>query len=199
MWTAARIALMLTGTAILVAAMATPGALAGRGPDDDSQAGVLPLMTASQRARLQALPDRIDYVRAGNVVGIATAIARASAAPQDASAGRSGELMNMQPAIAARIGETKNRSLAWANGCDRATFAAQEINASDGGRGAPVGLGAEILDDPARCRGEKPGKRRTRQALLGTMEQLPIEPVQPSPVVIKFEAVISINLAALGW
>lgn len=194
MRTATRIALVLMGTAMFAAATATPGARAERGPLADHELDAIPGRTASQQAQQPPRPDRIDYVRAAEVMSFATAIARLPAAPESANARHGDQGIESRLALAATANRAKKRSMAWSGLCDRGTFAAQQINASDGGR---VALRAGAGD--AACLDSSRPERRMRQAIIGDMEQMQARPTEPAPVVIKFEAVIRIDLAELGW
>lgn len=194
MRTATRIALVLMGTATFVAAMATPGARAGRNLLADHKPAPLIGMMASQRPQRQPRPDRIDYVRAAEVVSYATAIARLPLAPQSSNARRGDQRIESQFALATASDKARNRAIAWPAACDRETFAAQQINASDGGRGTLAGAAED-----GSCSTEDRPKRRTRQAIVGDIEQMPVPRSDPTPVVIRFEAIISIDLAGLNW
>ena len=194
MRTAMRIALVLTGTAIFVAAMATPGARAGRNAVVGDQFSAVAGATASQRAQQQSRPDRIDYGQGSKVVNVVTAIAHMSPAPDVANHSRLQERTESRIASATTTDKAKNRSVGWAIDCDRDTFAIQQVNASDGGRGAVVGP----TEKTPCIMGDKP-ERRTRQAVILEMEQMQTPRPESAPVVIKFEAVISINLAGVAW
>ena len=124
----------------------------------------------------------------------ATAIARLPLAPQSNNARRSDQRIESQFALATGSDKARNRSIAWPAACDRETFAAQQINASDGGRGTLAGA----VEDGS-CSTEDRPKRRTRQAIVGDIEQMPVPRSDPTPVVIRFEAIISIDLAGLNW
>ena len=194
MRTASRIALVLTGTAIFVAAMATPGARAGRNLPADRKPAPLVGMTASQGAQRQPRPDRIDYAVAAEVVSFATAIARLPSAPEGVDSGGGDRRTASRLALATLSDKARNRSIEWSVACDRGTFAAQQVNASDGGRGALAGAAAE-----GSCSQEDGSMRRTRQAIIGDMEQIPVPRPELAPFVIRFEAIISIDLAGLNW
>lgn len=192
MRTAARIALILTGTAIFVAAMAAPGAKADRGSVGGDDGGTFDAATAPQRPRQAARPDRIAYVLAREVSSIATSIARSSPAPEGANL-RRGKQAQDAVALASMRHEAKSRSIDWPADCIGETFAIQQINATDGGRGR---LSGSFLD--ASCRPESEPRPRTRRAMIGEMEQSQLQSAEPAPVVIRFEAVIRISLAGLG-
>lgn len=76
--------------------------------------------------------------------------------------------------------------------CYRDTFASQEINASDGGRARMTASSGDIA-----CPAGGMPKRPTRQIVID--ETVEIERRTPEPALIRFQAVISIDLAALGW
>lgn len=192
MRTAARIALTLTGTAIFVAAMAAPGAKADRGPVGGDDAGAFTAATASQHPRRAPRPDRIVHVLAGDVLSIARSNARSSPAPEGANL-RRGEQAQNAVALASVRYEANSRSIDWSADCIGETFAIQQINASDGGRGRPAGS----FED-ASCQPDSEPRPRTRQAMIGEMEQSQLQSAEPAPVVIGFEAVIRISLAGLG-
>ena len=187
MRTATRVALMLTGTAILVVAMTTPGVRADRAPADRNQ---LAAMSRGQHARPQSRPDRIEYVQATAVKAMATAIAHLPGAPDVANAGHGAWV---ESELAAAIDATASKSVA-PRGCDGDTFAVQQRNASDGGRGP-------VADDGERdtCRKENAPRTRTRQAAIGDLDLSQMRSPEPEPVVLKFEAVIRIDLAGLRW
>ena len=194
MRTATRIALVLMGTAIFVAAMATPGARAGRNLPADRKHAPLVGMTPPQGAQRQPRPDRIDYVVAGKVLDFATAVARLSPAPEGVDGGGGDRRTASRLALARTSDTTKNRSISWNGSCHRSTFATQQVNASDGGREA-LGAAAE----GGSCSQEDGSKRRMRQAVIGDPEQMQVPRPEPAPVVIRFEAIISIDLAGLNW
>jgi len=191
MRTATRIALMLTGTAILIAAMATPGARANRGRMDDDG---IRTTTAEQRAQRQARPGRIDYVLARKTVRVATAVEHFSDAPVVANLDRGEEWMLSEVASASKSDRVKKKSVAVPTNCDHDTFASQQLNASDGGRGSI----ATSLGD-ASCPPDDTLQHRTRQVLLDETVELDLQRSEPAPALIKFHAVISINMAALKW
>jgi hypothetical protein len=187
MRTATRIALVLTGKALVVAATATPGARAERAPTDHDQVAA---MTASQSARPQSQPDRIEYAQASEMKTLATVIAHLPAAPEVANAGRSEWTASE---LASAIDRAKNKSVA-SSGCDGDTFTAQQRNASDGGR-ARLADGSEQTS----CREESAPKTRTRQAIMGDLALSQMQAPKPAPFIIKFEAVIRIDVAGLIW
>lgn len=191
MRTASRIALVLTGTAIMVAALATSVAHADRSPVKGNRINAL---TAPQRARPQQLPDRIDYLQADSVMSISTAIAHLSAAPEVANVRRDDGRTETEIALATITDGAKSRSITWSDGCDGGTFAVQQVNASDGGRGTV----ADRFEE-ASCPQESATKRRTRQAIVGDIDTLQVQTPEAAPVVFKFEAVIKIDLAGLNW
>jgi hypothetical protein len=195
MRTAARIALMLTGTAIFVAAIAASGVQAGRASLEDI--GVEAPIATSMPQRAQPMPrlDRIDYVLATEVASIETAIAHQPQAPGLAHATPADR---DRVATAVMVSKTTNRSIEW-SACGGRTFAAQQINASDGGREGQLGSTAEAFGSLTPCLAENPRSHRMRDAIFDNTEQLQVEGARPSPVIIKFEAVIHINLAALDW
>ena len=194
MRTATRIALVAMGTAIFVGAMATPGARAERSPLADKKPDPLAETTASQRAQQQPRPDRMDYVRATEVMSFATAIARLPTAPESANARRGHDQRVSKLALAKAADKAKSRSVAWLDACGLAPFAAQQINASDGGRSALTGAA-----DEASCIEEGKPDRNMREIVIGDIKQMQAQPTEPTPVVIRFEAVIRIDLAGLGW
>jgi hypothetical protein len=191
MRTASRIALVLTGTAMVIGVFATPGAHADR-----SRIGVngINALTAQQRARPQPQPDRVVYVQAAKVMSIATAIAHLSAAPEVANVRRGEGRMETEVALATIVDGANSRSIAWSGSCDDETFAAQQVNASDGGRGTLA-----YRFEEASCPKESTPKRRTREGIVGDMDALQVLKSDPTPVVFKIEAVIKIDLAGLNW
>jgi hypothetical protein len=191
MRTATRIALVLTGTAILIGAMATPGARADRAPIDHDQVSAT---TASQRARLQSLSDRIEYVQAAEVKTMATAIAHLSAAPEVANLNRGYRRVKSEVVLTRDIDGANDRPVVSSVACDGDTFILQQRNVSDGGRGLVVD-GSE----QASCLRHSEPKPRTRQAVIGDLDLSQTRSPEPAPVVLKFEAVIKIDLAGLSW
>lgn len=191
MRTATRIALVLTGTAILIAAMATHGAQADRSRIKGNRISAL---TAQQRARPQPRPDRIEYVQAADVMSVATAIAHLSAAPEVANFRRGEGWVASEVALTRDMNQAAKTSLASPTICDGDTFAAQQRNASDGGRGAVADHSQQ-----ASCLKDGAPKRRTRQAIVGDLDGLQVQTPEAAPVVFKFEAAIRIDLAGLNW
>jgi hypothetical protein len=191
MRTATRIALVLTGSAILIVAMATPGARADRGRivEEDIIA-----LSALQRAQPQQQPGRIQYVQAEKVLSVATAIAHPSSAPAVANLDRGDRWGESEVALAGDIDGTRNKSVASPTACDGDTFAAQQRNASDGGR-SPV----TDRSRQAWCLKDEEPKPRTRQAVIGDLDLSQMQSPEAAPVVVKFEAVIKIDLAGLNW
>ena len=189
MRTATRIALVLTGTAIFIAAMATPGARADLGQPDAHAAE----FTARQRALPQPQPGRIDYVRGAKVVSVATAIAHLSTPPEVANADRGVRWAERAVALADTIGETTDKPISSSSACNRGTFASQQRNASDGGRG-PV---AE--SEQPSCREDHKHEPRMRKVAVGDLDLSQMQSAEPAPVLLKFEAVIKIDLAGLAW
>ena len=189
MRTATRIALVLTGTAILIAA--THGAQADQSPVKGNR---LSALTAQQRARPQPWPDRIGYVQAEKVMSIATAIAHLSAAPEVANFRRGEGWVASEVALTRDMNQAAKTSIASPTICDGDTFAAQQRNASDGGRGAVADHSQQ-----ASCLKDGAPKRRTRQAIVGDLDGLQVQTPEAAPVVFKFEAAIRIDLAGLHW
>jgi hypothetical protein len=191
MRTATRIALVLTGTAMVIGVFATPSAHADR-----SRIGVngINALTAQQRARPPAQLGRIDYVLATKVVSVATAIVHLSSAPTVANFDRGDGWIESEFVAATKSARIADRSTTKPSDCERDTFADQQRNASDGGRSA-MARSAEH----ASCLSDTSPKRRTRQVVIADMASLQVRKPEAAPVVFKFEAVIKIDLAGLTW
>jgi hypothetical protein len=191
MRTATRITLVLTGTAIMVAATATSGARADRGRTDDNR---IRTTSAEQRARPQQMPGRLDYALARRTVNVATAVDHISGAPAVANFDRGETWASNQLASASKSDRLKKTSADLRTSCHRDTFASQQLNASDGGRGRIV-----LSEGSIACPSDATPKPRSRQVLLDEPLDLHVRTSEPAPALISFEAVIRINLATLAW
>lgn len=192
MGTAKRIALILTGTAVMIAAIATPGARADRGWKDDNG---ITAMTAAQRATPQRLPGRIDYALGLRTISVASSVDHLTEAPAVANLDRGQAWAMSELASASKSDRIDEKSVTTSATCDRDTFASQQLNASDGGRGSRV---ATALGDVS-CPSQDAQQHRMRQVLLDESLDLSVQKSEPTLALVKFEAVISINLAALSW
>lgn len=115
MRTVARVALVVTTTAILMATLATPGARADKGRRDEAQVGALmdEAFTAPQQPRQQQRPDRFEYSQSTHVVIVASAVARVPPAPEVASLKTGDEQLEGEKvgALAAVSDQARNRSI----------------------------------------------------------------------------------------
>ena len=57
----------------------------------------------------------------------------------------------------------------------------------------------DVAAEGGSCSEDDGSKRRMRQAVIGDPEQMQVPRPEPAPVVIRFEAIISIDLAGLNW
>lgn len=195
MRTAARIALALTGTAILMAAMATAGACAGGRPIDTQTLRAIARDTAADRPRRQPAPcpEELPGYAHAEIFAALSNIARLFEFPE----------------LTIHADERKNRSI----------WSALDVDALDRLSLDRLSLDRLSLDRPSRSRGAFPNSlvdisrgclgcasggnpenaRRARKVADIEEETLRARQRKSAPIVLKFEAVININLAGLGW
>lgn len=190
MRTAARIALALTGTAILMAAMATAGACAGGRPIDTQTLRTIARDTAADRPRRQPAP-------------------RPEKLPGYAHAEIFAALSNIAwlfefPELTIHADERKNRSI-WsaldADALDRLSLDRLSLDRPSRSRGAFPNSLVDISRGCLGCAsgGNPENARRARKVADIEEETLRARQRKSAPIVLKFEAVININLAGLGW
>lgn len=113
---AARIALVIGGGAVMVLALATPGAQAERSRVTNIDAPGM--TTARQQPRQQERPDRMAFLQASGVINVATAIARFPGAPEVAGHKQGTGRAEIEFAALPTTADTaKNRS-AWSDALD---------------------------------------------------------------------------------
>lgn len=202
----ARIALAVSATTMLVAALATAGAQAEKERRAGEWSGSLTENggAAPQRQRMAPKPDRYGYFQSGQVFTVASAIAHRPPVPAAASA-KSGDARMEGAELAlvagAAVKAARFRSSAEPAACTRDRSLSRRPDRSDGGRRAPDTAAELSFDRQAACSPERHVAEgsRTRGAMEVMPELLQADRPAPAPVVIKFEAiVINISFNGLG-
>ena len=166
MRTAARIALVLTGTAIFVAAMAMPVAHADGLVAGKNVRTIAHDMTADlPRPQPAPRPEKLPGYAHAELLAALSNIARFLQLPE----------------LPVRAGKRKDRSISPV--ADTDALDRERIRHSEGGRGDRA-LGGDAENDD-----------RTRQVADSEQRHLRA----PAPVIVRFEGVININVAGLGW